>query len=146
MAIPHFEELAGAIDGVNLVFTASTDYIAGSTRPFVRGRPIEATNDDGYFETSPATGVITFKEAPLSGDDVQMLWLESSATLAEEEVSPLSGLLRDRDDLLGALLELDALAGLLADADGITGDLASDDPLAGQLAADDAITGSITCP
>lgn len=63
-------------DGVTTEFKTSTGYSPGSFTGIVRGLPRVADNCDGYIETDPAAGCVTFREPPLPGDTVMGHWLE----------------------------------------------------------------------
>lgn len=68
-SIINREVPAGTINGTNKVFTTARPYVGGSTEVFVNGLRQSSVH---YTETSPSTGVITFDEAPLTGDLVDM--------------------------------------------------------------------------
>lgn len=77
----------GAINGVNRVFTVSRSYITQSVAVYFSGTLHRADNTDGWVETSPLLGTITLNEAPLIGDDIQVLFLYNETT---SSVSPNS--------------------------------------------------------
>ena len=90
MSVARFDVLSGTIDGANQVFTTPAPYAAGSTALFLNGQLKLDTNDDGWVETDPATGVLTLKEAPLAGDVVQAFYLD----LTVVPTTKLTGVLR----------------------------------------------------
>ena len=137
---------AGVVDGVNTVFTVSLPYNPGSTAVFNNGLLQERSLEDGWFETNPATGVITLKEAPRDTpagcpDIIQVFYLDTSAALPETEVTPLSGRLRAVDDLRGRLFELDAWRGRIKELDEMTGVLIATDVLFGEAETIERLTG-----
>lgn len=111
--VPHFESLTGTIDGVNTVFTASSAYIAGSTVVFLRAIPRIITNDDGWVETDPSTGIVTLNEAPLVDDDLQMSWNE--AVGADLITGPLCGALQTSQPLSGRISTITSIFGKIED-------------------------------
>lgn len=145
MPIPRFEVPAGVVNGVNTVFTVSQPYMPGSTAVFVNGLLQEKSLDDGWLETSPATGVITLKEAPRSAgtfpDVLQVFYLDTSPALPETEVSTMSGTLVVVDELEGSLVDGDALSGLVVPAGGLLGGLLDPYPLQAAIDASDSLTG-----
>lgn len=80
MTAERIEQLAGAINGSNTVFTAPTPYVAGSARVFVNGLLRRQADADGWTETSPAAGTITLAVAPLVGDTVAAYYLDPTTT------------------------------------------------------------------
>lgn len=121
MPAPRFEVPAGAIDGVNTVFTVSVPYKAGTTAVFLNGLLLRADLDDGWTETDPAAGEVTLKEAPRAIGDcpdvVQVFFIDTSPVLPGEVVERLRGRLRLVEALEGRLRQDEALRGSL-DAEG----------------------------
>jgi hypothetical protein len=80
MPSPRFEVPAGAVDGVNTVYTVSMPYSAGTTAVFLNGLLQERNLMDGWYETNPGAGIITMKEAPraigCNADVVQVFFLD----------------------------------------------------------------------
>lgn len=115
MPVPRFEVPLGAVDGVNLVFTTSVPYKPGSTAVFLNGLLQEPSLDDGWAETSPATGVVTLKEAPRSIGDcldvIQIFFIDTSPSLPEEVVTGICGTLDSVDTVCGILKEQVSLCG-----------------------------------
>lgn len=110
MPQPRFEVALGTIDGINKVFTVSVAYAPNTTAVFVNGALYRKDWDNGWYETDPATGTVTLKEAPLLGDTVQIFFTDTSAPLVEEEVTPLHGQLSDIARLRGVLTDLEVRA------------------------------------
>lgn len=63
---------AGLVNGTNKAYTLSRGYIPGSTLGFVNG--ILQQPGVHYQETSPVTGLVTFDDAPLTGDNVLFVY------------------------------------------------------------------------
>lgn len=148
MSIPRFEVPAGAVDGINTVFTTSQPYSPGSTAVFNNGLLMERNLDDGWFETDPAAGVITLKEAPSGSpagfpDVIQVFYLDTSPALPETEVTPLFGRIREVDFLAAELLEVDVLPASLADVENLIGQVVPTDVLAGKLQAVEPLVGRL---
>lgn len=141
--LPHFEPLTGTVDGVNTVFTTSTAYIAGATVLFLRGIPRRIDWDDGWFETNPATGVVTLKKPPLLDDDVQMLWLELVPVEVGTEVTPLSGIINSLEELFGRVQDRGSLSGCLSSISPLCATLQISQPVSGQISALTHIYGII---
>lgn len=127
MAVPRFEVPAGAIDGVNTLFTVSTAYQASSTAVYINGQLKDKDNDDGWIETSPLTGLVTLKEAPLTGDTVHIFFIDET-TLAPG-TSPVI-----IDRLVGVIRETEAIRGVLDEGvDVLRGQLVEVSPIVGRL-------------
>jgi hypothetical protein len=90
-SIPHFEELAGVVDGVNQVFTASTEYRPGTIAVLVRGILRKQSDADGWTELDPVAGTVTLTTAPEAGHEVAAFWLEPAATVPETEILGIDG-------------------------------------------------------
>ena len=140
----HLEPLSPAKgDGATLVFSTSVPYVAGSFTGIVRGLPRVAGNDDGYVETSPALGTVTFKEAPEDDDDVLGHFLEEVAdgpgTVIEEisgsirDIEQLGGTVESVSELKGQILPVTELVGTIEPITEISGTLNDVDQLAGTL-------------
>jgi len=56
----------GTVDGTNKVFTTAAAYVPGSLKVFINGWKQKTTTH--FVETTPASGVFTMDEAPLTGD------------------------------------------------------------------------------
>jgi hypothetical protein len=145
MPIPRFEVPAGVINGVNVTFSVSQPYMPGSTAVFVNGLLQEKSLDDGWFETDPATGTVTLKEAPRSSgtypDVLQVFYLDTSPALPDTEVSTMSGTLVVVDEVQGVLLDDVALSGLVVPADGLLGGVLDPTPVQAAIDASDSLTG-----
>lgn len=106
-----FEVLTGVIDGVNVVFTSSTEYEPGTTAVFLNGqlkRPHVSGVQDGWTETDPAGGVVTLDEAPRPGDVVQMYFLHDVPAPAPTVVV---------EGIEATIADVDALSAVVDDAD-----------------------------
>lgn len=127
MPIPRFEVPSGTVDGANTTFFVSMPYLPGTTAVFLNGLLTERSLDDGWFETDPASGEVTLKEAPKSIGDcpdvIQVFYLDTSPALPETEVTPISGTLVPVDDLFGDLGDTAALEGAIAPVPGLAGEL-----------------------
>ena len=51
----HVETPSGSVDGVNVEFTVSVDYQAGTLFVWKNGQLIRSSDDDGFLETGPNT-------------------------------------------------------------------------------------------
>lgn len=111
MPSPRFETLAGIIDGVNLVFTLPTLYVAGTTSVFVNSSPVEALT---WTESNPATGEITFEPlvyTPQPGDLLQAYYMTND--LPEVSITEIDGTLTATDTLSGTIEDVAELDGVL---------------------------------
>lgn len=147
MSIPRFEILAGTVNGINTVFTTSVPYTAGTLAAFLNGqlkRPSGAGVEDGFAETNPATGTVTFDEAPQTADVVQAFYLDTTPTSLETEVSPLFGYIFAVDDLSGSLEAVDELFASAHDVERLGGTIADDD-LTGAVSDRENLSGSLEC-
>lgn len=109
----EFEVPTGTIDGANKTFTTAFPYIAGSLQVWWRGLPRRNDWDDGAVETTPGSGIFDMKEAPLPGDDLQVQYLHTVATLPGVEVSPICGTVATTGDLTGTLTISEDLSGII---------------------------------
>lgn len=130
-----FEVAAGAIDGVNVVFTVSAPYVALSTAVFLNGQLKRRDFGDGWVETAPATGVVTLIEPPIDGDVVQIFYIDASPGASNDtvEVCPL----------VGKLVEVEALSGLVMPTLEVRGGVVSTDGLSGALLNMDLVSASL---
>lgn len=73
--------LAGAVNGVNTTYTVSAGvYVSGSLAVYKNGvRLIQGSSED-WVETTPASGTFDFNNAPLSGDVIDVEYVESENT------------------------------------------------------------------
>jgi hypothetical protein len=151
MGLPHFEQLGGIVDGVNTVFTTSVPYTAGTVAVLVRGLARIRTNDDGWVETDPATGVITLKEPPEGGgtapddetDTVQAFYLDQTTGPLIVTVTPLSGVIGVVDVLAGTLETIAALSGLTGVLIALQGELVTPTELDGVIDEVQQLTGTL---
>lgn len=62
------EAVSGTINGTNKVFTTIAPYMPGTLEVWVNGlKQIPVTH---YVETTPTSGIFTFDDAPLTGDNI----------------------------------------------------------------------------
>ena len=64
------ETPAGTVNGSNTTFTTARAYIAGSLQVFINGAKQKRTTH--FTETTPASGIFTMGDAPLTGDDIMV--------------------------------------------------------------------------
>ena len=64
------ETPAGTINGSNTTFTTARAYIAGSLQVFING--VKQKRTTHFTETTPASGIFTMGDAPLTGDDIMV--------------------------------------------------------------------------
>jgi hypothetical protein len=150
MPIPRYEQLSGTIDGINLVFTASMAYTAGSTAVFLNGQLILNTFAPGmpWTESNPALGEITFVGAihtPRTGDVVQMFFIDTSPVLPGEVIFGIEG---EIEDLVvfsdGIICDLKGLSGTVRDVtEVVDGTLVEFESLMGTLEAMDELEGQL---
>lgn len=142
---PHMlEPLTPAVgDGVTTVFTTSTPYIAGSFVGIVRGLPRVAANDDGFTETSPAAGTVTFKEAPEVDDPVLGIWLEEVADAPETILEELTTEIRDLDRIDAVINDQDTLNADIADQSQISGTVDDTGELSATIFDLESLDGSL---
>lgn len=142
--LAKIEPLVGTVDGVNTVFTTpgGEAYIDGGNVVFLRGLPRVMAWDDGWANTDPANGVVTLKEPPLTGDDVQMLYAVQVVGV-ETEVTEISGHIIADDLVDGALGAVEELDGDTVFIEALDGSLASTSEITGALDATAGISGTI---
>lgn len=139
MPSPRFEVPAGAVDGVNTVFSVSMPYAIGSTAVFRNGLLQQRDLDDGWFETDPDTGVVTMKEPPSAfgyPDIIQIFFLDRSPTPAPPPGSVAF-------NLKGIIRASKSMRASLAPSLQITGHISSAKPLQGHLDLRKDLRGSI---
>jgi hypothetical protein len=139
MPSPRFEVPAGAVNGVNTVFTVSMPYGPGSTAVFINGMLMERSLDDGWFETNPGAGVVTLKEAPRgigNGPDViQIFFIDTSPALPETVVVNIKGIIRVHRPLRGTLRATQSMTGHVAASASLLGHLDVRKDLRGSISA-----------
>lgn len=64
------ETPAGTVNGSNTTFTTARAYIAGSLQVFING--VKQKRTTHFTETTPASGIFTMGDAPLTGDDIMV--------------------------------------------------------------------------
>jgi hypothetical protein len=62
------EAVSGTINGTNKVFTTIAQYVPGTLEVWVNG--LKQTPVTHYVETTPNSGIFTFDDAPLTGDNI----------------------------------------------------------------------------
>jgi len=142
MAVPTFEVPTGAINGTNTVFITSVAYKAGSTAVFVNGLLRVGSDDDGWVETDSTTGTITLTTAPLTGDIVQVFYLDTTPDVADSYCE-LTGTLEDTTAISGSLETSGTISGTLTDTTTYTATLSTSSDLTGTMVDQDAISGTV---
>jgi hypothetical protein len=147
MPSPRFEVPAGAVNGVNTVFTVSMPYAPSSTAVFINGMLMERSLDDGWFETNPGAGIVTLKEAPRSiggGPDViQIFFLDTSPALPETQIQKLKGIIRMSRDMRAQLRDSLQMTGYLGKPSQLSGRLEERKDLRGSVRSRPALKGYI---
>lgn len=64
------ETPAGTVNGSTTAFTTARAYIAGSLQVFING--VKQKSGTHFTETTPASGIFTMGDAPLTGDDIMV--------------------------------------------------------------------------
>lgn len=64
------ETPSGTVNGSNTSFTTSQPYIANSLEVFING--VSQKRSTHFTETTPASGIFTMSDAPLTGDDIMV--------------------------------------------------------------------------
>lgn len=102
----------GTIDGTNTVFTTSTSYIGTSLAVFVNG--VRQSMAEGHYtETTPSSGIFTFADAPLVGDNIVVTYM--SATSVTGNADTVDGFHANATPVANTILPLDS-NGYLPDA------------------------------
>lgn len=69
------ESVTGTVNGTNKVFTTTVAYMPGTLEVWVNGlKQLPATH---YTETTPTSGIFTFSDAPLTGDNIIVNYMNS---------------------------------------------------------------------
>jgi len=71
------ERATGFVNGANVSFSVSSPYEPGTLWVSPNGILNDADADDGWVETSPATGAFEMKVAPRPGDVVLVRYTEA---------------------------------------------------------------------
>ena len=115
--IAKFEDLTGAVDGVNVDFfvpAACLPVDPDSERVFLRGLPRVKDWDDGWDVIDYPTGHIRLKEPPYEGDaPPALLFLQDIGDVVTGEVTPISGHVRKEVPLCGSIQAERAAQGCL---------------------------------
>lgn len=127
LGTPRFEVASGVVDGTNVVFTVSGPYTPDTTAVFLNGVAQIMSFNDGWFETSPTTGVVTMKEAPLVGDIVKVFYIYRSAA------ADLDGRAGVCPRLNGRICEVASVAGMLQDITPVLGQITDPVVINGRL-------------
>jgi hypothetical protein len=127
VALPILEVPTGAIDGVNQTFTTSQPYGPGNIRVFLNGLLQRRDFVDGWFETDPAAGRLTLKEAPRSTDVVQVYYMPVTSAGCDESSEPVGVLYAISPGLRGMLGEPSSARA------GLVGEMQVDTPLRAKL-------------
>ena len=136
---------AGSIDGANKTFTTSKAYAPGTLHVFLNGQLKRADLDDGFIEVNPATGVFEMKEAPLTGDVVQVFYIDEASLGAGGEDFPtlVIGVVESDKALEGDFTAVGSLASVLVVEDGLDSTLKIEEGLDSMLSGLDSLTGTI---
>lgn len=113
MSNSHFEQPIGVVDGVNLVYITSTPYKPNTLAVYVGGILRNAALANGFLETNPSNGTFTMKQAIGAGTDLQVYYWDTLPESPHRSVSPLRGVLRVKEELIGKWREKDPLMGRL---------------------------------
>jgi hypothetical protein len=145
MGIPHFEVLSGAVNGVNLVFTTSVPYTAGTLAVYLNGQLLLNPGGNPWTETNPATGAVTIhsEELPETGDVVAAFYLDTTNAYTGEEVEQIYGSINEIDDLAGILVTAQNLSANVYEPDTLSGILTDQEIEAGLYPISD-LTGVVT--
>ena len=96
----------GAVNGSNTSFTTSTSYVAGTLEVWVNGlKQLPTTH---YTETTPASGVFTLGDAPLTGDNVLVNYQHTLSSLSDAD--KVDGFNASATPMANTLLPLNANA------------------------------------
>lgn len=69
------EAVSGTVNGTNKVFTTIAQYVPGTLEVWVNG--LKQTPVTHYVETTPNSGIFTFDDAPLTGDNIMVNYQNS---------------------------------------------------------------------
>jgi hypothetical protein len=69
------ESVTGTINSTNKVFTTTVAYMPGTLEVWVNG--LKQTPVTHYVETTPTSGIFTFDDAPLTGDNIMVNYQNS---------------------------------------------------------------------
>lgn len=112
MPTPHFEVPIGAINDSNLVFTLSRGYQPNTTAVFINGVLMRRDLDDGWLETASASGVVTLKVAPSTGDIVQIFFTDLEQDVGNE-LTFLAGSIEDSPEITAAFTDDEIFASVI---------------------------------
>jgi len=135
--------MIGTIDGVNTLFNTGIPYTPNTFAGFTNGQLTKAANDDGWIETDPSTGDVTWKEAPKPGDVLQGFLLDTSAALPEVVITKLSGTVRPVNDLSGSISGTDFISASVSGVDELSALLSGQDSIDGTVSPVVSISGRI---
>lgn len=114
MPTPIHEVPAGAIDGVNTLYTVSQPYVASTLAVFLNGQLKRKDLADGWVELVPGSGTFQLNQAPQLGDVVQAYYLAEGGQSPVVEITLLQGRLTTMQVLRAALVSADPLVGVLS--------------------------------
>lgn len=144
MPQPRYEVLVGVIDGANVVFnTPGNDpYQPGTTALFLNGQLL---TPDCWDETDPSLGVITTLtvKPPRVGEVLQLFYLDTTPVLPGEEVTPITGTIREVDFLCGTLSVAADLTGSIRATEILVASLDEVMSVEATLRATDYLVGTI---
>lgn len=144
--IPRTETAVGTIDGVNTSFSATAAYTSGTLSVYLNGQLKRPDLDDGFIESNPSTGAFTMKEPPLSGDVLQVRYLDTSAPQPGEEVQGFVAVIIDLEEMVAVVSDVDVMRAQFGDQDNMSGTLADVDPLSSTVIDVEAMSGTVNDP
>lgn len=149
MSQPIFAQtIGGAVNGVNLSFTTPTPYTPGTIAVLVNGILVTQSNDDGWIETSPATGGFQMKLPPLAinvTDKLSAFYLDTSTNPEIIEIFELFGTIEEVEGLGGRLETVDGLDGTADEFELLPGSLTLTAELIGVVEEFSTLDGSLGC-
>lgn len=83
MPVTRTEIPAGLINGVNITFTTSVPYLAGTVFPIVNGLMRRPSDADGIIEVSPAGGTFTTRQTLATGQTLEVQYNDTSQNLSD---------------------------------------------------------------
>ncbi len=103
MPVPRYDVPAGAIDGVNRVFTTLAAYSVGTVQVFRTGQLLVASTS--LVETDSALGLVTLVTAPIAGDTIHLFYLDTSPGVPATAIQAITGVIEELtiEGILGAI-------------------------------------------
>lgn len=111
MSIPKYAVPTGAIDGANQVFSVGEAYQPGSVAVFINGLLVRIGDEDGWSESNASIGEITLTSSPLTGDTVNVFYIDTAPPEGETVFENIFGTLKAKEDLIGTITEIEDLFG-----------------------------------